>query len=248
MPGPPIATALSPRQRKITNPARPAARRALLAHTAMRKGGQRNRAMSTWPDLHRSTTLGTEQRERATGYRATGPRTRARHSAMPWSIGGVDDKRRRAGLESPRAPLVLESVSHPPPSTFPLPWCWPPPKFHGAPKPNRRLQGHASLPVPDQDHRAAHFQRKIGPPPKFVSRRHRRGRALSLDTSLVPLNTSLTARPLLIEIKKTQQQKCNLHPFSLDGASNLAGTTPYTLCYTEAMRCSKTQQARHDMS
>ncbi|KAL4409808.1 hypothetical protein CABS03_09647, partial [Colletotrichum abscissum] len=42
------------------------------------------------------------------------------------------------------------------------------PKFHGAPKTNRRLQSHASLSVPDHDHRAANFQRKIDPIPNLI--------------------------------------------------------------------------------
>ncbi|KAK1531801.1 hypothetical protein CPAR01_11450 [Colletotrichum paranaense] len=67
---------------------------------------------------------------------------------MPWSMahGGVDDKHRRAGLESPRPPGPRVGIA--PSSKYSVPFFLSlvlVPKFHGAPKTNRRLQSHASL-------------------------------------------------------------------------------------------------------
>ncbi|UQC90167.1 uncharacterized protein CLUP02_15697 [Colletotrichum lupini] len=83
------------------------------------------------------------------GHGKRGPRTRttARHR-MPWSMahGGVDDKHRRAGLESPRPPGPRVGIA--PSSKYSVPFFLSlvlVPKFHGAPKTNRRLQSHASL-------------------------------------------------------------------------------------------------------
>lgn len=90
---------------------------------------------------------------------------------MPWSMahGGVGDKHRRVGLESPRPPGPRVGIA--PSSKYGVPFFLSlvlVPKFHGAPKTNRRLQGHASLSVSDHDHRAANFQRKIDPIPNLI--------------------------------------------------------------------------------
>ncbi|OHF02994.1 hypothetical protein CORC01_01752 [Colletotrichum orchidophilum] len=84
---------------------------------------------------------------------------------MAW---GVDDKSRRAGLESPRppGPRVVIAPRHPGTQALSSESSWysTSPELHGTPKTNRRLQGYASLPFPEQDHRAAQLQRKAAPP------------------------------------------------------------------------------------
>ncbi|KAK1705620.1 uncharacterized protein BDZ83DRAFT_207754 [Colletotrichum acutatum] len=138
------------------------------------KGGQRDRAMSTLPDLHPSGFSNRESHGlQVTGHRAREPprtRTMARHS-MPWPMAhgprgcGRQTPPGGPGIAAPpwsqsrcrtlsQVPFFLSLVLVP--------------KFHGVPKTNRRLQDHASLSVPDHDHRAANFQRKIDPIPNLL--------------------------------------------------------------------------------